>query len=132
MSQFANRLVLLLTQLAINVLALVVVDAIFDGVKLTGAETLIAAAVLLAVVNTYVRPVLLVLTLPVTILTLGLFTLVINALMLRLVAWLLPAFHIAGFWTAFGAALMISILSAFLNWFLKPNSLRVHVSRRRF
>jgi putative membrane protein len=132
MSQFVNRLVLLLTQLAINILALVVVDAIFDGVSLTGAETLIAAAVLLAVVNTYVRPVLLVLTLPVTILTLGLFTLVINALMLRLVAWLLPAFHVGGFWTAFGAALVISILSAFLNWFLKPNSLRVHVSRHRF
>ena len=131
MSAFAKRLVLLLTQLAINALALVVVDAIFTGVSLAGLDTLIAAAVLLAMVNTYLRPLLFLLTLPATILTLGLFTLVLNALLLWFVAWLLPAFQIASFGVAFGAALVISLLNVVLNWFLKPDSVRVRVHHHR-
>lgn len=124
-----HRWLLLLTQLAINALALVVVDAMFANVKLTGWQTVLAAAVLLALVNTYLRPLLLVLTLPFNILSLGLFTLVVNASLLKLVSWLLPSFHLEGFWTAVGAALVISVVSFLLNWFLRPDRLRVNIHR---
>jgi putative membrane protein len=90
---------------------------------------MIAAAFLLALVNTYLRPLVVVLTLPINILTLGLFTLVINGLMLELVSWLIPAFHVEGFWTAVGAALVISIISFLLNWFLKPDTVQVRIER---
>jgi putative membrane protein len=126
----ARNLILLLVKLAINALALVAVDAMFQGIWVepqSALQTTIAAAVLLALVNTYLRPLVVVLTLPINILTLGLFTLVINAFMLKLVSWLIPAFHVEGFWTAVGGALVISIVSFLLNWFLRPDRVRVHV-----
>ena len=122
-----TRILILLTNLASNVLVLLVVDHFFDGITLDSWQSVVGVAVLLAIVNAYIRPLVIVLTLPINILTLGLFTFVINALMLNLVAWLIPGFHIATFWTAFGAALIISVLSTVLNWFLKP---RRHVEVR--
>jgi putative membrane protein len=119
----------LVVKLAINALALVVADALFAGFALPGWQLTLAAAVLLALVNSYLRPVALVLTLPVNVLTLGLFTLVINAAMLGLVAWLLPGARLVGFWTAVGAALTISVVSLLLNWFLRPPTVRVHIHR---
>ena len=123
------RFLILITKLAINALALVVVTAIFKGIRLDNNQALIATAVVLALVNTYLRPLVVLLTLPINILTLGLFTLVINALMLELVSWLIPAFHIDSFWTALGAALVISIISFLLNWFLRPDRVQVRVQR---
>ncbi len=125
-----KRLFILFTKLAINALALLVVDALLDGITLADTKTTIAAAVLLALVNTWLRPVVLLLTLPVNVLTLGLFTLVINAAMLGLVSWLLPGFHIADFWTALGGALIISIVSFLLSWFVQPNRVHVRLNRR--
>jgi len=125
-----TRILILLTNLASNVLALLVVDHFFDGITLDSWQTVIGAAALLAIVNTYIRPLVILLTLPINILTLGLFTLVINALMLKFVAWLIPGFHIETFWTAVGAALIISVVSTLLNWFLKPGRhLEVRVYR---
>ena len=125
-----TRILILLTNLASNVLALLVVDHFFDGITLDSWQTVIGAAALLAIVNTYIRPLVIVLTLPINILTLGLFTLVINALMLKFVAWLISGFHIETFWTAVGAALIISVVSTLLNWFLKPGRhLEVRVYR---
>jgi putative membrane protein len=124
-----RRLLILITKLAINALALVAVDAIFRGIWFDNNQATIAAAVVLALVNTYLRPLVVVLTLPINILTLGLFTLVINALMLELVSWIIPSFHVVGFWTAVGGALVISIISFLLNWFLKPDSVQVHLHR---
>jgi putative membrane protein len=123
------RFFILLTKLAINALALVAVAAMFKNIWLDNVQTTIAAAVLLALVNTYLRPVILLLTLPINVLTLGLFTMVINALMLLLVSWLIPSFHVVGFWTAVGGALVISIISVLLNWFLSPPGVHVRVSR---
>ena len=128
----ARNLMLLFVKFAINALALVVVEAMFQGiwVETQGALlTTIAAAVLLALVNTYLRPLVLVLTLPFNIVTLGLLTFVINGLMLKVVSWLIPAFHVEGFWTAVGGAIVISIVSFMLNWFLNPKQVRVHVQR---
>jgi putative membrane protein len=124
-----RRLLILITKLAINALALLVVDAMFQGIWFDTNQATIAAAVVLALVNTYLRPLVVVLTLPINILTLGLFTLVINALMLELVSWVIPTFHVEGFWTAVGGALVISIISFLLNWFLKPDSVQVRVHR---
>jgi putative membrane protein len=124
-----RRLLILITKLAINALALLVVDAMFQGIWFDTNQATIAAAVVLALVNTYLRPLVVVLTLPINILTLGFFTLVINALMLELVSWVIPTFHVEGFWTAVGGALVISIISFLLNWFLKPDSVQVRVHR---
>jgi len=115
-----TRILILLTNFASNVLALLVVDHFFGGITLDSWQTVIGAAALLAIVNAYIRPLVIVLTLPINILTLGLFTLVVNALMLSFVAWLIPGFHIATFRTALGATLIIGIVSTVLNWFLKP------------
>jgi putative membrane protein len=124
------RFLILITKLAINALALVVVTSIFKGhIQLDNNQALIAAAVVLALVNTWLRPLVVILTLPINILTLGLFTLVINAAMLELVSWLIPAFHIDTFWTALGGALVISIISFLLNWFLRPDKVQVRVFR---
>jgi putative membrane protein len=131
MTHFGRRLVMLLTKLAINALALVVVDAMFQGIWLDSTRATIAAAVVLALVNTYLRPLLLILTLPLTVLTLGLFTIVINAGLLLLVSWLIPQFHVATFWTAVGAALVISVISFLLNWFLQPNGVQIRTRRSR-
>jgi putative membrane protein len=125
----AHRILILVTKLAINALALVVVDAIFAGVSFDSTSAMIASAIVLALINIYLRPLVLLLTLPANILTLGLFTLVINALLLRLVAWIIPAFHLGDFWTALGAALVISVVSFLVNWFLRPGAVRVHISR---
>jgi putative membrane protein len=125
-----RRLLILITKLAINALALLVIDALFQGIWFDNNQATIAAAVVLALVNTCLRPLVVVLTLPINILTLGLFTLVINALMLELVSWVIPTFHVEGFWTAVGGALVISVISFLLNWFLQPD--RVHIQVRRF
>jgi putative membrane protein len=82
-----------------------------DGITVTSATTLILAALLLGVVNAIVKPIAVILTIPITLLTLGLFLLVINAAMLGLVAAFLPGFSISGFWPAFWAAILISIVS---------------------
>jgi putative membrane protein len=80
-------------------------------VAFNSTGTLIAAALLLGVVNAFVRPIIIILTLPITLITLGFFLLVINALMLMLVSWFLPGFLVAGFWPAIGAAIVVSLTS---------------------
>ena len=125
-----RRILTLLTNLAIDVLALVVVDWLFDGIKLDTWQAVVGGAILLALVNAYLRPLIVLLTLPFNILSLGLFTFVINATMLKVVSWILPDFHVTGFWTAVGAALVISFVSFVLNRLLKPtNNFRVTVVR---
>jgi putative membrane protein len=124
-----RKILILITKLAINAVALLVVDSMFQNIWFDNNQATIAAAILLALVNTYLRPLVVLLTLPINILTLGLFTLVINALMLELVSWLIPAFHVVGFWTAVGGALVISVVSCLLNWFLRPDSVQVRVYR---
>lgn len=80
----------------------------------------IAAALLLGIVNAFVRPVIVILTLPITLLTLGLFLLVINALMIMLVAWFLPGFLVAGFWSAVFAAIVVSLTSWVMSGWIGP------------
>lgn len=84
---------------------------VLDGLSFDQLGTLIAAALLLGIVNAVVRPLVLILTLPITVVTLGFFLLVINAAMLGLVAQILDGFRIADFWTAVGASLIVSFTS---------------------
>jgi putative membrane protein len=100
------------------------------GVRLDTATTLILAGLLLGIVNAVVRPVILILTLPLTFLTLGFFLLVINAAMLGLVALLLSGFQISGFWTAVGASLIVS-LTGWVAAGLIGNNGKVEVMRSR-
>lgn len=100
-----------LLRAALSALGLWIASEIMRGLRFDSASQLILAALVLGVVNAVVRPLAFVLTLPLTILTLGLFLLVLNAGMVALVAWLVPGFHIAGFWTAVGAALIVSLVS---------------------
>ncbi len=128
-----RKILVILTKLAINALALLVVDYLFDGIRLEDLQTMIVAAVVLALVNSFLRPFIIILTLPINVLSLGLLTLVINALMLMLVAWLVPTFHVDGFWTAMFAAIVMSLVSFLLNWFLQPRGTRgrVEINVRR-
>jgi putative membrane protein len=100
-----------LMRAAIAALGLWVASEIFTGLKFESTSKLIVAAVLLGVVNAFVRPLAFILTLPLTVLTLGLFLLVLNAGMVALVAWMVPGFEISGFWTAVGASLIVSLVS---------------------
>jgi putative membrane protein len=90
-----------------------------SGIRIDNAATLIFAGVLLGVVNAIVRPIAVVLTFPITILTLGLFLLVVNTGMVALVAAMLPGFHIwGGFWSAFLTALIVGITSWVGSWLI--------------
>jgi putative membrane protein len=98
-------------RVAIVALGLWLATEIFAGLHFDSAVTLLLAALLLGIVNAVIRPIAVILTLPLTLVTLGLFLLVINAAMLGLVALMLRGFQISGFWTAVGGALVVSITS---------------------
>jgi len=99
-----------------------------SGIHIDTAATLIFAGLLLGLVNAIVRPFALLLSLPALIFTLGLFLLVVNAAMLGLVALLLPGFKIDTFWTAVGAAIIVSVVSWIGSWFIGSRG-RVEVIR---
>ena len=106
-----NNLAPFLVHWAITALALWVASLIFRGLKFESTSALVISALLLGLANAVVKPLLIVLTLPLTLLTFGLFLLVINALMIMLVAALVRGFKLSGFWTAFFASIFISLLS---------------------
>lgn len=111
---------MLLTWL-INAVALLAVPYLLHSVQVDSFGAALIAALILGLVNTLVRPVLVVLTLPVTVLSLGLFILIINGLMFWVVAQLVGGFHVAGFWAAVGGALLYSIVSWALSTLLLKN-----------
>jgi len=88
---------------------------------------LLAASLLLGIVNAFIRPVLLLLSLPLILVTLGVFILIINALMLKFVGEILPCFEVPGFWRAFWGAIIISIVSWIMSAFFRGSDGRVHV-----
>jgi len=100
---------------AITALALWAASHIFKGLKFDSTGALVIAALLLGFANAIVKPLLIVLTLPLTLVTFGLFLLVINALMILLVAALVRGFRVSGFWTALFASLFVSILSVLIG-----------------
>jgi putative membrane protein len=114
----------------IAALGLWVADGLIDGISFDSGAWLLVAAVVLGILNAFVRPLAVILTLPITLITLGLFLLVLNAGMLALAGWMLPGFHVAGFWPAFWGAIIVSVVSSIGSWFFGPTG-RVDVIIRR-
>lgn len=104
---------------------------VLPGIQVDGLWPTVAAALLLGLANVTLRPILLLLTLPLTVLTLGLFALVVNGAMLALVATVVKGVHVAGFGSAILGAIIISLVGSLLTWLLPPRP-RVHVEVHRF
>lgn len=116
---------------SMNLLALVVAASLIDGIRIESIVMAVLAAGIMGVVNAIIRPLVLLLTLPINLVTLGLFTLVINAVMLQFVAYLAPGFIIETFRAAFWGALVISLVSWLLNIFIGGDGRFVHISSSR-
>ena len=115
----------------IAMLGLFLASKLLPGVSIHGTGTFILAAILLGIVNAIVRPIAFILTLPLTIVTLGLFLLVLNAAMFGLVAAVLDDFSVAGFWSALFGAIIVSITSTISSWYIGPDGrYEVFVVRR--
>ncbi len=100
---------------ALNAAALMVVPALIDSVSISGFGPALIAALIIGLLNTLIRPLLIVLTLPVTVLSLGFFALIINGLLFWLTAELVEGVSVRGFWGAFWGALLYSILSSLVD-----------------
>ncbi len=113
-------------------LGLFLASRLIPGVWIEGTGNFILAAVLLGLVNAIVRPLVFLMTLPLTIVTLGLFIFVLNAAMFGLVAAMLDGFQVAGFWSALFGAVIVSITSTVASWYIGPDGrYEVFVVRRR-
>ncbi len=110
-----NPVLALLLRWAIITLALWVASYLFSGILFASTGTLLVSGLLLGFANAIIRPVLVILTLPLSVFTLGFFLLIINASMLLLVAWLLPGFTVNGFWTGFFVEWFNSVFGFFSN-----------------
>jgi putative membrane protein len=117
-------------RLGLSAAGLALATKLFAGVRVDSVTTLVIAALLLAVANTVLRPVLVFFTLPATIVSFGLFLLVINAAMLGLVAWTLPGFTLAGFWDALGAWACIAVMHGVGNMLLGKSRVVVRIERQ--
>ena len=104
-----------LVRLLLNAVAVFLTAQFVPGIGVSGPGSALVAGIILGLVNAVIRPVLILLTLPFTILTLGLFIFVVNAICLALAAWLVPGFTLSGFGAAFVGAIVISIVSWVLS-----------------
>ena len=116
----------------IYMLGLFLASRLIPGVAIDGLGSFILAALLLGLVNAFIRPLMFVFTLPLTIVTLGLFIFVVNAAMFGLVAAMLDNFQVSGFWSAVFGAVIVSITSTIASWYMGPDGrFEVFVVRRR-
>jgi len=111
----------LILRLLLNALAVVLLSYVLPGVGVDSMFTAIIVAVVLSLLNFIVKPILVIFTLPITILTLGLFLLVINAIIILLAANLIDGFHVTSFWWAIIFSLLLSFLQAILHSVLKED-----------
>jgi len=117
----------------LDAVALMLLPEIIGDLRVDSYAAALVTALLLALINALIRPILIFITLPITLLTLGLFTLVINALLFWGVAGLVGGIHVPDFWTAFWAALLYSLLTWLVNIALSDDEPRAHIvaGRRR-
>ena len=99
-------------------LAIIVTAYLLDGIQVSGFWSALFTAAVLGILNAFFRPIILILTLPINILTMGLFTFVINALLLMMASGIISGFTVAGFWSAMFGALLISVVSWLINGFI--------------
>ncbi len=121
----------LLLRWLIQTIAILVAAYVLKGIDVTGFVPALAAAALLGILNAFVRPLLLLLTLPLNILSLGLFTFVINAFLLKIASLVIEGFTVEGFWAALLGSLFISFVSALLNLFVREDGKVGVVQMRR-
>jgi putative membrane protein len=107
-----------LLKLLVSTASILVAAYIIPGVSVSNVLTAVIVAIVLGVLNTFIRPVLLLLTLPINIVSLGLFTFIVNAFLVYLVSAIVPGFDLASFLTALIFSLVVSLVSAFLGMFL--------------
>lgn len=119
-----------LIRVVVNILAIVVAAHLVPGISVEGVLPAVAAGLLLGVINAVVRPILLVLTLPITLLTLGLFLLVLNGLCLWFVAAVVSGFHVAGLGSAILGAVAVSVLSWIVTVLISDSGRVVVITRR--
>jgi len=119
-----------LLRVAINALAIMLAASILPGIGVDGIVPALGAAVLLGLVNAFVRPVLLILTLPITLVTLGLFLFVLNGLCFWLVASVVKGFHVAGFGSAMLGALVVSVVSWIVTALISDSGKVVVITNR--
>src|SRR5215510_12099439 len=100
---------------AVSAVALWLTSSVVGGVQVRGVGSLLLAAAMIGVINAFVRPVVLLLTLPLSILTFGLFVLVVNAAMLALASAFVPGFEVHGFWSALWGWLLLSVFTFVIN-----------------
>ncbi|MGH7414300.1 MAG: phage holin family protein [Candidatus Rokuibacteriota bacterium] len=117
-------------RIIVYTLALLLAANVVPGIRLDGLTSALLAGLLLGLVNAIVRPILVLLTFPITLVTLGLFLLVLNAFCLWLVSVFVSGFHVTGFWPAFWGALLVSIVSWILTSLISDRG-RVEVISRR-
>jgi len=98
--------------------AILLASYMLTGIQVSGFMSALGAAAILGILNAFFRPIALILTLPINILSLGLFTFVINAVMLKMASGVIGGFEVHGFWTAVFGALIISLVSWGLNTFI--------------
>jgi len=108
----------LLVRLSISSVGLWIASRLISGIEVLDTPTLILAAILLGIVNAVVRPIAILLTIPITVLSLGLFLPVINGAMLGIVSWLLDGFHVAGFGSALLGAIILSVTGWIANAYI--------------
>jgi len=110
----------LILRWVLNAIAILLVAALFPGIiKVDNVGSAMVAALVLGILNAIIRPVIILFTLPISIVTLGLFTLVINGFMLAIVHNVVKGFQVSGFLGAIGGAILLSIFSGLLNWLVK-------------
>jgi putative membrane protein len=116
---------------AVCALGLWIAQALVSGIEVDGGASLALAAVILGAVNAFVRPLVVLLTLPLTVVTLGLFLWIINGAMLSLVSWLMNGFNVASFGAALLGALIVSLTSWVASWYVGPRgNVEIMVVRR--
>jgi putative membrane protein len=127
----AQQMKAFLLKWLVTAVSIFIVANVFGVIYIKDLKALVLAALLLGILNAILRPILIILTLPITIFTLGLFTLVINGFLLYAVSGMVAGFEIASFWRAFLAALLISIVNALINFLIhKEPQVRVTYMER--
>ena len=115
-------MILIVTRWLVITVAILLSSKFISGIRVDSLLTALIAAGILGLINAFIRPVLIILTLPLSIITLGIFTFFINAFLLEFVSYLIPGFEVEGFLSAFLGALMISIVSWLANFFIVSNN----------
>ncbi|MEC4669418.1 MAG: phage holin family protein [Nitrospirales bacterium] len=120
----------LLIRFTVTGVAVLLASAIIPGIEVESASAGLAAVIVLAMLNALVRPILYLFSLPFIVLTLGVFMVVINALLLLLVAFLVKGFVVTGFWSSVGGAILISLVSGILNlWVSEQGRMEIVIHR---